>query len=535
MKFESRAFQTKFIGEIIAAWDSGIHNVVGVAPTGAGKTHCFATILKHYGDPALAIAHRHELVSQISLALARHEIKHRIIGPRDLVRDCVEVHCATLGKSFYSQHAPTAVAGVDTLIRMNADDSFFKSIRRWVMDEAHHVLRNNKWGKAIEMLPNARGLGVTATPNRADGNGIGRHAKGVFDHMVQAPTMREIINMGFLTDYRIITPPPDLHVENIPVGPSGEFSPAALRAETRRSRIVGNIVGAYEEFAAGKLGVTFAVDIEDAHNICEEYNRHGIPSEVVTSRSTGLHRYATLRKFRNREILQLVNCDLFGEGFDLPAIEVVSMARPTQSWPLYVQQFGRALRIMPGKDRGIILDHAQNWKRHGLPDGRINHTLDSRDRRTRTEQTVEQTRTCLDCMSVYDRSLGLTCPYCGTESTPASRNGPEYVDGVLEELSPEFLARLRGEINTINGPPVLPNVALNDPRIAGKIARDRTNRIDAINDLKSTMLAWSAGRGDYRQAQREFYLTFGIDVGAAQVLTTKDAHELRERIARTMG
>jgi len=535
MQFESRPFQTKFIGEIIDAWDSGVQNVVGVAPTGAGKTHCFSTILKHYSDPSLAIAHRHELVSQISLAMGRHEIPHRIIGPRELIRDCVEIQCENLGRAYYSANAPTAVAGIDTLIRMNANDSLFKPIRRWVMDEAHHVLRDNKWGKALKMLPNAKGLGVTATPNRADGNGIGRHAKGVFDHMIQTATMREIINMGFLTDYRIVAPPPDLHIENLPVTASGEFSPAALRAETRKSRIVGDIVGAYERFAAGKLGITFAVDIEDAHNICEEYNRHGIPSEVVSSRSTALHRYSSLRKLRNRELLQLVNVDLFGEGFDLPAIEVVSMARPTQSWPLYVQQFGRALRLLPGKEYGLIIDHVQNWKRHGLPDGRINHTLDNREKRSRNVQTIEQTRSCLECLGVYDRSQGLTCPYCGETREPSSRNGPEYVDGVLEELSPEMLAALRGEIDRIHGSIHLPEVALNDPRIARRIMNDREARATAINKLKQTMLLWSARYSDYKQAQRAFYLTFGIDVGAAQILTTRDANDLRERIIRDMG
>jgi DNA or RNA helicases of superfamily II len=128
-----------------------------------------------------------------------------------LIRVISSLQVMELGQFlFLTPNAKTGVGGVDTIIRMDAGDAWFKQVRLMVQDEAHHVLKSNKWGTAAEMFPNARGLLPTATPLRADGKGLGRHADGLVDVMVLAPSMRDIINMGYLTDYRIFAPPPTL-------------------------------------------------------------------------------------------------------------------------------------------------------------------------------------------------------------------------------------------------------------------------------------------------------------------------------------
>ena len=167
-----------------------------------------------------------------------------------------------------------------------------------------------------------------------------------------------------------------------------------------------------------------------------------------------------MNRFRNREILQLVNVDLLGEGVDVPAIEVVSMARPTQSYGLYSQQFGRALRPMEGKTHAIIIDDVNNVLRHGLPDAPRTWSLDRREKRSRGAiDDAIPLRTCLNgaCLAVYPRT-NRTCPNCGFFSPPTIRSAPEFVDGDLLELDPEALARLRGEIDRIEhrvNPPVI--------------------------------------------------------------------------------
>ena len=178
------------------------------------------------------------------------------------------------------------------------------------------------------MFPNARGLGVTATPLRADGKGLGRHADGLMDAMVVGPSMRDLVLRGYLTDYRIFAPPNDIDLSAVPTSAGGDFSPVPLRAAVHQStKIVGDVVQHYLRIARGKLGVTFAVDIEAAEEIAIAYRTAGVTAEVVTSKTPEIVRAQVLRRFRNREVLQLVNVDLFGEGFDLGKTDVGEFTR----------------------------------------------------------------------------------------------------------------------------------------------------------------------------------------------------------------
>ncbi len=168
-----RPFQTLLERDIYAAWNTpGVVNVMPVAATGSGKTVVLSKLLYDEPGASAAIAHRQELVSQISIALARNGVRHRIAGAKkgsNLVRVISALQVAELGYSFLDPNAKTGVGGVDTIIRMDPNDSWMKQVRLQVQDEAHHVLKENKWGKVAAMFPNARGLFPTATPARADG------------------------------------------------------------------------------------------------------------------------------------------------------------------------------------------------------------------------------------------------------------------------------------------------------------------------------------------------------------------------------
>nr|WP_297388185.1 DEAD/DEAH box helicase [uncultured Roseateles sp.] len=517
-------------------WQRGRKRVLNVLPTGAGKTVLFSDILAEYRGASCAVAHRQELVSQISLALGSNGVRHSLLAPQKVVRSIVALHQSELGRSYFDPSARCRVAGVDTLIRLDPKDKWLSQVGLWVMDEAHHVLTGNKWGRAIELFPNAYGLGVTATPVRADGKGLGAHADGVFDEMIVGPTMRDLINAGYLTDYRIFAPPSDLDLSSVNVGESGEFVGASLRKAVHKSHITGDVVEHYARIAPGKLGVTFAVDIEHATEITAAFNARGVPAAVVSSETPDDERMATLRRFRRRELLQLVNVDLFGEGFDLPAIEVVSMARPTMSYSLFAQQFGRALRLLDGKAWAIIVDHVGNVLRHGLPDARRRWTLDRRERGTRGERPADviPTWVCPKCTNVWER-IHKRClaPGCGGSLEPASRGAPEQVDGDLSELSPEVLARLRGEIDRIDGAPQFPRGV--SAEAAGAIKRRHWERQQAQHALREAMALyggqWTHGKGEtLEQAQRRFFYAFGIDVATAQTLGAREAAELEQRV-----
>jgi superfamily II DNA or RNA helicase len=424
---------------------------------------------------------------------------------------------------------------VDTLVR-RGHDPWFNNVSLWVQDEAHHVLKANKWGKAARMFPNAKGLGVTATPIRADGKGLGRHHDGLMDVMVEGPTMRELIDMGYLTDYRIFAPPSDLDLTKVPTSAGGDFSPKPLHVAVQKSHIVGDVVAHYLKIARGKLGITFTDSVETATQVADEYNRAGVPAAVVSAKTPDAERIAILKRFKARELLQLVNVDIFGEGFDLPAISVVSFARPTQSFSLFCQQFGRALRLMDGKEVAIIIDHVGNVQRHGLPDAHHSWTLDRREKRASKVDDSIPVRTCPECVSVYERTF-TACPYCGHKPIPAERGGPEFVDGDLTELDAETLAEMRGEVERIDGP-FYGTTTMNRPAMirGGRIHSERQQTQEVLR----ASIAWWAGvqRGMGRadpEIYKRFYFAFGVDVMTAQALNSADAIELAEKVNLHLG
>jgi len=295
-----RDYQGTLEEQVYRAWNEQQHrNVLAVMPTGAGKTVSFASILAQHQGVSCAIAHRQELVGQISMALARFEVRHKIVGPTKVVKYIINEQVRELGQSFYDPNALCAVAGVDTLVR-RADklQHFLNQITLWVQDEAHHVIRNNKWGKAAALMPNARGLGVTATPIRADGKGLGRHADGVMDTLVEGPSMRWLIDNGYLTDYRIFAPPSDLDLSNVNVSQAtGDYNPVKLKTAVQESHLVGDVVAHYLRLAPGKQGITFATDVETATQISAQFNQAGVRAEVVSAKTPDKLRDTTCASF----------------------------------------------------------------------------------------------------------------------------------------------------------------------------------------------------------------------------------------------
>lgn len=537
-----RPYQASVEQQVHDSWAAGNKNVLLVLPTGAGKTVTLSEVVRKNRGGSCVIAHRQELVLQLSLALARDSVRHRVIGPASVVKLCVTTHMREIGKSYYDAGAECAVAGVDTLIlRADGLERWAGSVTLWVQDEAHHVVVGNKWGTAASMFPNARGLGVTATPLRADGKGLGREFDGVFDDMIVGPGMRNLIGMGYLTDYRVFAPKTDINMATVAISNStGDYNQTQLRNAVHRSKIVGDVVDHYLRIARGKSGVTFATDVEGAKEISDRFNASGVPSEVVSAKTPDAERTRAVQRFRSRELLQLVNVDLFGEGFDLPAIEVVSMARPTESYGLYVQQFGRALRLLEGKTTAIVIDHVGNVVRHGLPDRPRVWSLASREKRGSQLRDPDETpvRACPECTGVYERVL-VNCPYCGYKPVPTDRSGPELVDGDLSELSPEVLRAMRGEVEKVDMPLDEYRVTLEAKfmPVIGQLAAVKRHAIrqEAQRVLRDHISLWAghqraAGRSD-QESYRRFYHRYGIDVLGAQALGTAEATELSNKIA----
>lgn len=528
---------------VYSGWNNGKRNMLAVLPTGGGKSIVSTDITKDkraLQAKQAIIAHRNELVSQMSLHVANRGIHHRIIGPQSMVSQIIANHRREYdGRCFINPDAPTTVAGVDTIIsRYDTLKEWGAQQDYWTIDEAHHVLRANKWGKATELFPNAYGLGITASPSRADGQGLGSHADGVFHGMVVGPSTRELMDIGAITDYEYVVPASDFEIDENSITPSGDFSQVKMREASKKSHIVGDVVKEYMRRAYGKRCIVFATDVETANEIANKFGTYGIPAASVSAKTPAATREEYVRRFRDGRLWVLVNVDLFGEGFDVPACEVVSMARPTASLAVFLQQCGRALRTMLGKLYGLIIDHVSNWKRHGLPDKRRIWTLDRREKRGKRPVDPEEIpmTVCKNCSRPYEKVL-IACPRCGTvpEVMPSARSQIEQIDGDLILLDRAKLAEMRAAAELESPASVGERVAAVAGAIAGKGAiNNQIARIQEQQRLSAAIANWAGlqralGRDD-QQSYRRFYLTLGVDVLTALTLPRAEMEKLANTI-----
>lgn len=549
------------------AWASGLRNIIPVLPTGGGKTALMADIAAGHDGAGIAIAHRSVLVGQLSMALAKAGLPHDIIAQKAVVRTIVAEHMDELGRSYYNPSAQWKVASVDTLPgRSAALSSWIQRVTLGFTDESHHVLTENKWGRECLRFTNPamRWLLPTATPERGDGKGLGRKADGIADVIIEGPSMRWMIQNGYLTNYEVRAPlPADLDLSDVDIGANGEYNQVKLRKAVHRSgKIIGSVVDTYRKFTPGKLGIVFAVDIEHAKKLTQEFNDKGVRAELITAEHSEEERRVILKRYRTRETFVLVNVDLFGEGFDLPAIEVVMMARPTASYSLYAQQWGRGLRL------GVSREHLANWESYipeqrlaivaasakpvahihdhvgnvlhffGPPDKPREWSLDRRTGRRSSPADAIPLRVCLNpiCLHPYERYL-TACPVCGTAApAPLLPSLPEQVDGDITLYTTEMLQRLFGCATVDEAlhkqpdtfcriPPTMPSMVA-----VRAIQVNHQKKLVAQQKLGALMpLVMPPTMGE-REAMRKFYLQYGVDVVAAKLLGGVDTQLLVDKI-----
>lgn len=532
-------FQRTLRDSVYQSWNQGARNVLMRLDTGGGKTVTLSDIVRNHAGASCIIAHRQELVSQLSVTLGRYGVRHNLVAAEATRRSIVRAHIEELGRSFYDPGARCFVASVDTLVKAELPAGLAEQVTLWIVDEGHHLVVDNKWHTAISRFTHGecRGLLPTATPRRADRKGLGRHADGVADVMVQGPPMRWLIDQGFLTDYRVVCPPCDLEML-ADVAASGDWSTKALKEAAQRSHIIGDVVTQYLRYAPGKLGISFSTDVDTAGQMTAAYRMAGVPAETLTGKTDDSLRRSILRRFKNREILQIVAVDIISEGFDLPAIEVASMARPTQSLALYMQQFGRTLRTMPGKGKALVIDHVANIIRHqGPPDKPRTWSLDRVGGGKSGPSDAVPYRVCVACFEPYER-IYRECPYCGHYPEPATRSAPAAVDGDCYELDPDVLRKLREPVDDLDRHEdfyrqELIQTGLPHAFVASNVNKRRDHQ-QAIAELRAAMGMFGGtchadGMTDSAM-QRLWYLTFGIDVISAQAVSASDARKLTERV-----
>lgn len=414
-----RPYQQIALDQIRTAFSWRHRAVLLVMPTGSGKTVLFSEVTRgaiERGNSVLILAHRTELVDQISTALREFHVPHGFIA------------------AGYPEKrtAPVQVASVQTLVRRVTDVAEPRLI---ICDEAHHTVTGNTWGKVLSRWPNARILGVTATPIRLDGHGLGN----TFDWMVQGPTTQELIDAGYLAPLRIFAPPTvntqELHRR------FGEFIRGEVAALMDKPTITGDCIEHYRKHACSdgeqrpRRALVFCVSVEHAKSVAQAFRTAGFAAESIDGTLDRHFRRDCIERFKDGRLTVLTSCDLVSEGFDLPAIECGISLRPTSSVGLWLQQVGRCLRTAPGKTHALILDHAGNSLRHGLPTDDREWTLDKGLMKAGKPRESHGVRVCPQCFAANPlRVRG--CSECSYVWTVQSRE-VEKREGELTEMTPE--------------------------------------------------------------------------------------------------
>lgn len=361
------------------------------------------------------MVHRRELIEQTSKTFERAGIPHTFVA----------------AGNHYNQRMRVNIASVGTLVNRL---EIIRPPKLLIVDEAHHTAANGwatcvKWAKAH----GTKIVGLTATPWRLSGEGL----REFFDDMVHGPEVAWLIENGFLSKYRAFAPKaPDLtgmHERG------GDFVTSEVVEVMSGKAIVSDIVGQWRDKAFGKRTVGFAASVKHSLMMVAEFNANGIPAVHIDANTPSEQRRQYIMNFADGYIPVIWNVDLFGEGFDLSAIagrdvpiECVIQARPTQSLSLHLQQLGRALRPKP--EPAILLDHAGNIMRHGLPDSPFEWSLDAREKKNGGgDGPALATKQCPECFFVHHAALK-TCPNCNYNYPIAGRL-LEEVEGDLEEVT----------------------------------------------------------------------------------------------------
>lgn len=532
-----RPYQEQLVGDIRDAWER-VRAVLAVLSTGGGKTVIFSSIIHDHVGAAAAVVHRKEIVSQISCSLAALGVKHRVIAPQSVTRRIRRRHLKRFNKCYVDPHAKTGVVSVQTMTSRSASkdtqlQAWLNQVTLAVFDEGHHYVKQGLWGRAVEAVDRAKLLFVTATPERADGKGLGAHADGFADEMVEGPSTQWLIDNGYLSRFRYVAPASDLDVSGLAVTASGDLNSKALRARVVESHLVGDSVQHYLKFAPGKRAIVFATDVETAHEMAAAFTAAGVEAVALSGETDAGERDRQLDRFENGELPVLVNVDLFDEGFDVPAVEVVVLARPTESLAKFLQMVGRGLRVMEGKDEAVVIDPVRNWERHGMPNWPRQWTLDARAKGSRSSQsdTVPQ-RVCIECTQPYE-AFYVACPYCGAKPIPAERKTPEQVDGDLMELDVEGMAALfaameRADMSDEDFERDMRrrHVPLVGQRAQLKRHKEAKHRRSVLKELVGWWVGMQPEERPLGEKHKRFYVRFGVDIGTAFTLNAKDTDAL---------
>ena len=421
-----RDYQQQCIDDLRSAFAKKHRRVLLVAPTGAGKTVMFSYLtqkLTERGNRVLLLAHRDFLLDQIGGTLARFGIPHGFIAAKRKRELC---------------HL-TQVAGVHTLKNRVGKIAWQPD---WIIcDEAHHATAGS-WNTIMQAYPAARVLGVTATPQRLDGKGLG----DIFDHMVLGPRVQDLMDGGFLSRVRYYSPK-TVSTDGMRTR-MGEYDQAEAERAVNTRGVTGHAVEWYRNTCENAPAIAVCASIAHSENVAAGFREAGYRWQALHSKMSYADNQAAIWKLGNGELHGVSSCDIISEGFDVPVVTAAILLRPTKSLGLHLQQIGRVLRPAPGKERAIVIDHVGNvahckanrWSLiHGKAEDDRVWSLDGREK----EKSETPVRRCEACFAIIPAAEEV-CPECGHKRKNGVRRPLAQIEGDLEELPESMQIEERG-------------------------------------------------------------------------------------------
>jgi superfamily II DNA or RNA helicase len=409
MPIQLRSYQSADLTNISAAFLAGTARVCYVASTGSGKTVVLVYLAGKIiaaGQRIAIIVHRGELVEQTCAILAAEGLVFGVIA------------------AGYEENpdAPIQVCMVQTLV--NRLDEI-AGVNFLIVDECAHAVAVS-YLTIIAAVPKARVLGVTATPERLDGTGL-REAFGAMVICSLSPT--KLIEAGYLSPFVVYAPERMVDLKKVR-SVAGDYALGDLAERMSSGFVLDDALTEYRKHLDGQSAIAFCTTIEHSLAVARFFHAAGIRARHLDGDTPTTERRALIAALATGDVQVLMNCSLISEGLDVPSVAGAILLRPTKSLALHLQQIGRALRPAPGKTRAIILDHAGNTLKHGLPDLEHPWSLDGRPKQ-KGEALV---RRCPDCGAVIPITAR-ECPECGTDLRP-ERKKPATQPDPLIELDP---------------------------------------------------------------------------------------------------
>lgn len=317
----------------------------------------------------------------------------------------------------------------DYVYDLTVADNHNYFVNGFLVHNCHHAVAG-QWRQITDANPKAKLLGLSATPERLDGKGLGVNAGGVYETMVLGPSVKELIRDGYLSAPRVFAPPVGFDDTGLKsVGGDFDLKEMALRLD--KPKIIGNAVKHYAKLCEGMPAIAFCATVEHAQHTAEEFKKAGYNFKCIDGTMDDCDRRDAIEGLGNGKYQGLTSCEIISEGTDIPVVGCAIFLRKTKSLAKYLQQAGRVLRPYPGKQYSIILDHVGNVELHGFPDDDREWSLDGRTKKSKQKDEFFM-RTCPNCYACYKSSLK-ACPVCGCEQSIKSKQEVEYVEAELVE------------------------------------------------------------------------------------------------------